>query len=250
MALPTVYAVGTTSAVVAGTCAPGIPAGTTTNDLLVVFIEAANEPLNAITGYTRIGSGAVIQATGLVTDLSAFYKVAGASESAPSITSTPQNHLIARIVGVRGAATTGTPINVVNTGLDNTTGTAFSIPGATTTVIDCLVFAALSTGTDVASTTHSSGYTNASLGSITERVDDWTTSGNGGGIAVCTGTKATSGAYSATTGSIVTGNTKAFMSFAVQPPQTAALPPLAPVMSAGGAYSASGPRLVTPRIWR
>lgn len=216
MPMPTVVAVGTVSAVTTGACTPGLPAGWAADDIQLLFVEAANEPLNAISGYTRISSGAVIQATGLVTDLSAFYRRAVAGDTAPSITSTPQNHLIARIVGVRGAVTTGSPINIVNTGLDNTTGTAFSIPGATTTAADCLVFAALSTGTDVTSTTMATGWTNASLGTVIEHIDNWTLSGNGGGIAVCSGTKAAAGIYSATTGTITTGNTKAFMSFAVQ----------------------------------
>jgi hypothetical protein len=224
MPMPTVYNVGTVSAVVGGACTPGIPAATTTNDILLLFVEAANEPLNAITGYTRIGSGAVVQAAGLVTDLSAFYKVAGASESAPSITSTPQNHLIARIIGVR-SADTAAPIHVVNTGLDNTTGVTFAVPGVTTTVADCLVFVALSTGTD-SNTATASGHTNANLGSITERIDNWTSSGNGGGINVCSGTKATAGATGTTSVTVSVGNTKATMTFAVQ--GATAEPPAAP----------------------
>jgi hypothetical protein len=228
MAIPTIVAVGTVSSVTTGACTPGIPAGNVADDILLLFVEAANEPLNAITNFTRIGSTAVVQSTGLVTDLSAFWKRSVGGDSAPSITSSPQNHLVARIVGVRGALTSGSPINIFNTGLDNTTGTTFSIPGATTTAADCLVFAALSTGTDVTSTTMATGWTNASLASpsIVEDIDNWNIVGNGGGIAVAHGGKAAAGAYSATTGSITTGNTKAFMSFAVQAPGVAAIPPI------------------------
>lgn len=218
MALPTIVAVGAVSSVVSGACTPGVHAGNLADDGQVLFVEAANEPLNAITGFTRIGSGAVVQATGLVTDLSAFIKRSVGGDTAPSITSTPQNHLTGRIVGVRGLDWTASPVNVVNVGVDNGTGTAFSIPGGTTTVADCLIFAALSTGTDVASTTKVSGWTNASLAnpSITEQIDNWTTSGNGGGIGVAAGGKATAGAYNATTGTLATiGDTKAFMSFAL-----------------------------------
>jgi hypothetical protein len=231
--MPTIVAVGTVGTATTGACTPGIPAGNAADDSLLLLVEARSEPMNAITGFTRIGSGAVIQATGLVTDLSAFYKRAVGGDSAPSITSTPQNHLIARIVGVRGCVTAGSPVNIVNTGLDNTTGTAFSIPGATTTAADCLVFAALSTGTDVTSTTMATGWTNASLAapSILEDIDNWNLVGNGGGIAVAHGGKAAAGAYSATTGSITTGNTKAFMSFAVQGAAAVAWAPTAPVMA-------------------
>jgi hypothetical protein len=145
-----------------------------------------------------------------------FWKRSVGGDTAPSITSTPQNHLIARIVGVSDAVTSGSPINVVNTGVDNTTGTAFSVLGATTTAADCLVFAGLSTGQDTLTAQLSGSFANASLGSVTTQINDWTNNGNGGGIAVCSGTKAAAGAYSATTGTLATGNTKAVMSFAVQ----------------------------------
>jgi hypothetical protein len=216
MPMPTLVAVGAVAAVATGACSPGLPAGWAADDIHLLFSEAANEPLNTITGFTRIGSTAVVQSAGLVTDLSAFWRRAVAGDTAPSITSTPQNHLIARIVGVRGATTAGSPINIFNTGLDNTTGTTFSIPGATTTAANCLIFAALSTGTDANSTTMASGWTNTNLTSITEDIDNWTNLGNGGGIAVAHGDKVTPGAYGATTGSVTTGNTKAFISFAVQ----------------------------------
>jgi hypothetical protein len=216
MGMPTIVAVGTVGTATTGACVPGLPAGWVADHIHLLFVEAANEPLNTITGFTRIGSTAVVQSTGLVTDLSAFWRRAVAGDTAPSITSSPQNHLIARIIGVSGAVTAGSPISIFTTGLDNTTGTTFSIPGATTTAANCLIFAALSTGTDANSTTMATGWTNANLTSITEDIDNWTTSGNGGGIAVAHGGKVAPGAYGTMTGSITTGNTKAFLSFAVR----------------------------------
>lgn len=223
MALPTVVAVGAVSQVTTGACTPGVHAGNLADDIQLLFVEAANEPLAAITGFTRVGAAAVVQSTGLVTDLSVFWKRSVGGDTAPSITSTPQNHLSARIIGIRGCITAGSPIaGTPATGLDNTTGTAFTIPAGTTGgIVDCLVIAALTTGTDVNSTTMATGWTNASLGSLTEQIDNWTVSGNGGGIAVAIGDKAGAGAYSATTGTLTTGNTKALMSFAVQGPQPA-----------------------------
>jgi hypothetical protein len=215
VALPTVVAVGAVSAVIGTACAPGVHAGNLADDIQVLFVEAQNEPLNAITGFTRIGSTAVVQATGMVTDLSAFWKRSVGGDTAPSITSTPQNHLIARIVGVRGCVTSGSPVHISNTGLDNTTGTTVTIPGATTTVADCLVFAAFSTGADSNTSQLSGSFTNAALGSITTQVNNWTNSGGGGGFAACSGTKAAAGAYGNTTAT-VTANTKAMMSFALQ----------------------------------
>jgi fibronectin-binding autotransporter adhesin len=240
VAVPAVVAVGAVSNVTTAACTPGIPTGTAAGDLLLVFIESANEPINATAGWSNVGVGVVQQATGLVTSITVRWKIAGAGEVSPSLTSTPQNHMIARIVGVRGANQTS-PINITATGVDNTTGTAFSIPGATTTVADCLVVAALATGTDVASTTMTTGWTNASLATLTERVDNWAASGNGGGIAVATGSKATAGAYSATTGTLTTGNTKAFMSFAVAPATTVAFSGTATLTATGTLGAAATP---------
>lgn len=219
MAPPTVVAVGAVGTATTGACTPGVHAGNLADDIQLLWVEAANEPLNAITGFTRIGSGAVIQSTGLVTDLSVFWKRSVGGDTAPSITSTPQNHLIARIVGVRGAVTSGSPIHVSNTGLDNVADTAISIPGASTTAAgDYLVFAGFTTGADTNTSQLSGSFTNASLGSVTTQVNDWTISGNGGGIACCSGTFTSTGtsAYSATTATLAAANTAAMMSFAVQ----------------------------------
>lgn len=227
MALPTIVAMGTVSAVIGTACTPGVHAGNQADDIQVLFVEAQNEPLNTITGFTRIGSSAVVQATGMVTDLSAFWKRSVGGDTAPSITSTPQNHLIARIVGVRGCVTSGSPVHVFATGLDNTTGTGpIAIPGTTTTVADCLVFAAFSTGADTNTSQLSGSFTNANLGSIATQVNNWTNSGGGGGLACCSGNKATAGAYGNTAATLTVGNTKAMMSFALQGAAAAAGPPI------------------------
>ena len=84
MPMPTLNAVGTVTAVATGACVPGLPAGWAADDFHLLFVEAANEPLNAISGFTRIGSTAVVQSTGLVTDLSAFWRRAIAGDTAPS----------------------------------------------------------------------------------------------------------------------------------------------------------------------
>ena len=93
-----------------------------------------------------------------------------------------------------------------------------SIDGLTTTAIDCLILAAVTTGTDVASTTHIGTWANASLGSpaVTEQVDNWVSSGTGGGIGAATGGKEAAGAVSATTATLVTANTQARFCMALQ----------------------------------
>ena len=223
MAIPTFVAAGTQAQTAnaggAGPVTPGLPAGIAANDILILMVEAANEPVNAISGWANVGSGAVVQATGLVTDLTVRWLRYTGSESAPAVSITGANHVIARIAAFRGCVTSGSPINgtpAVNA--DNGTTTAFSIPGGTTTAVDCLVVAALSTGTDVTSTAMASGWTSTTTFSptLTEFFDNWHVTGNGGGFAAAYGGRAASGAYNAITGTLTTGNTKATMSFALQ----------------------------------
>jgi hypothetical protein len=219
--IPTFVAAGTAANTATGggtSITPGLPAGIAADDILVVAIEAANEPINATTGWTNIGSGTVAQATGLITGLTLRWHRYTGSAPSTTFTLTTGNHLVGRIAAFRGCVTAGSPINGTPAVLsDNGTTTAFSIPAGTTSVADCLVVAAVATGTDVTSLVHATGWTNASLASpaVTEFFDNWNATGNGGGFAAAYGGKATAGAYNATTGTLTTGNTKACMSFAL-----------------------------------
>jgi hypothetical protein len=218
--MPTFVAAGAVASATTAAIAPAIPAGTLANDILICFVETGQQPVATPTGWALVGGAAVVQATGLVTDHTIFWKRAVGGDTAPSLATTPQpqNHILARIIGIRGCVTSGSPINgTPATGLDNVaTATAFSIPGGTTTAVDCLVVVALSAGLDLSGTSFATGWTNVSLASLTERVDNGVISGNGGVIAAATGAMAVAGAYSATTGSLSNASTKAMMSFALQ----------------------------------
>jgi hypothetical protein len=211
-------ATGTTSA------SPALPAGWALNDILVLGVETGNQTVNAITGYSNVGTGIVQSATGAVTALTVRWKRATGSESAPSVGVTSGDHIVARLMAIRGCVTTGTPFDTPATGTDTATGTGFSIPGGTTLGIDRLIVAAIAVGTDTATAQVTGTPTNASLAGIAVRINNWSATGNGGGFAMITGEKAVAGAYSATAGTLATGNTKAMMSFAligeVPPPRT------------------------------
>jgi hypothetical protein len=219
--IPQVAAVGaqanTANAGGSGALSVPLPAGVVAGQILILVVEAANEPINAIAGWTNVGTGTVVQANGVITDLTIRWMRATGSDTAPSVQATPQNHLVARIMSVYGCVTTGSPISGTPAVLaDNGTTAAFSIPGGTTANADCLVVAALSTGTDVTSTAMASGWTSTTTfadPSLTEQMDNWHVTGNGGGFALAVGGKATAGAYNAITGTLTTGNTKACMSF-------------------------------------
>lgn len=212
MPIPTVYAVGAVASGI-GAVTPGLPAGTLPDDVLILLLENQDATVvGVVTGYTDIQTS--FANSGTITRLAARWKRAVAGEAAPSVPD-PGDHVVARIIGVRGCIPSGNPVNISVQSTELLSDTTVSIPGATTTRTDCLVIAAFSTGTDVASTAHATGWTNASLGSVTEQVDNWVIDNGGGGIGACSGTKATVGAYSATTATCVTANFKALISFAL-----------------------------------
>ena len=91
-----------------------------------------------------------------------------------------------------------------------------SAPGATTTIHDCLVVITAARGDDNAGAAFSS-WTNSDLANLTEQFDDGTTQGNGGGLAVVTGEKATAGSYGATTATLAVNSSKGFMTIALKP---------------------------------
>ncbi len=151
------------------------------------------------------------------------------------------NHKIAQIITFRGCTTTGNPWDVISTGTA-TTSTSVSIPGATTTVVDTLVVAMVSWATDTA-TAQASAWANADLGSVAEIDDVGTSTGNGGGFSVATGTKAVAGAYGATTATLANTSVQSLMTIALKPPGAGGAPgrillnesPFSsPIITAGG----------------
>jgi hypothetical protein len=213
MPMPTVYAVGTVASGTAGVT-PGLPAGTQADDILILLLENQDATVvGAVTGYADVQNS--FANSGTITRLSLRWKRAVAGEAAPSVPD-PGDHVVARIIGVRGCPPGGSPVNVSFQSTELVADTSVSIPGGTTTKPDCLIIAAFSTGTSVASTAHASAWTNASLGSVTEQVDNWVVDGGGGGFGAASGTKALPGVYSATTATCVTANFKALVSVALQ----------------------------------
>ena len=221
MPMPSVYAVGAVASSTGAIITPGIPAGTDANDVCLLLHEM--DPvlnaavLGAVTGYADVLNSPVSQTGGLPTRLTARWHRATGPESGTVSVPAVTNHHSARIIGVRGCVTGGNPWNVTAAGTQNDTLTAVTFPVLTTTAIDCLIINAVATGTDVASTTHISAFTNANLANIAEQVDNWVASGTGGGIGACSGERAALAApLAATTATLVTGNFKAMITIAFQ----------------------------------
>ena len=96
--------------------------------------------------------------------------------------------------------------------------TSGSIAGTTTTVDKTFVVTAIATShPDSSGTSNFSSWTNANLSSLTERTDDTTNKGNGGGIGIATGEKASSGDYGSTSVTCGSNTYKGMMSIAIKP---------------------------------
>lgn len=218
MVMPSVVNV---AAVASGTAniTPALPTGLATNDILLMFGEnqetTAGLPATPA-GWNLVGTGSVTVTTGTITRLTAWWRRIAGGESAPTIVD-PGDHMVARVMAVRGCKAIGNPWNQVTTGTETVSDTSVSIPGVTTTAPDCLVVAAFSTGIDTASGQVTGGtWANASLTSVTEQMNSWATAGLGGGLGVATGEKATPGVVSATTATVATAAQKSLLTIALE----------------------------------
>ncbi len=200
-----------------GAIIPALPLGLQLNDIMLLFVETANEAVSTPATWTIVADSP--QGTGTAagvaaTRLSVFWKRATATEVAPTVAD-PGDHAIGQILAFRGCIDSGNPWDVTS-GNTGASSTSVSIPGDTTTVVNCLVVLAVSNITDTA-TPQTSGYVNTDLANLTERTDINTISGNGGGFAVVTGEKAAIGAYAATTATLANASEQGRISIALKP---------------------------------
>ena len=220
---PTFVAAGAVSSST-GAITPALPTGRATGDILLLFLETANQAISITNQnggtWTEVTSSP--QGTGTAggtsaTRLTAFWSRYNGTQGNPTV-SDSGNHQLGRIIAIRGAAASGNPWNITAGGVEATADTSGSIPGATTTVGNTLVVTAIATSLpDSSSTTRFSAWTNANLTSVTERTDNSVSSGNGGGLGIATGVKATAGAYGNTAVTLATSASKGMMSIAIKP---------------------------------
>ncbi len=221
--IPTFVAAG---AVAYGTGAitPALPSGIATNDILLLFLETANQTISisnqnggAWSQVTNSPQGTGTGGSSGSTALTVFWSRYNGSQGAPT-TSSSGNHQIGRMIAIRGATTSGNPWDVTAGGVDATASTTATIPGATTTVANTLVVVAVGTGLPSSNgTSNFSAWTNSNLSSLTERTDNTRNAGVGGGLGSATGGKATAGAYGNTTVTLAASAKKAMMSIAIKP---------------------------------
>lgn len=176
-----------------------LPTGVLQNDILVLCIQTSNENMAAPTGYSRLGPsngiGAAVAAGS--TRLQLYWKRAGSSESAPTLTDAG-DHTYGVMFRVRGCPTVGDPFRMLGQNWKFTASTTGTGDKGTTRSDNSLIVTIWAHALDQAGAA-ASAPTNADLTSVTEQFDDSTTDGTGGGIAIVSGVKATAGEVGATT---------------------------------------------------
>lgn len=184
MAGPAFRAIGT-QGLNLGNCAPGIPAGTTTNDILICIVSGVSPAAMVWPGGWTEVVAPIVMATNHKFEVR--WKRAGASESAPTITaSSGTGVMLGRILGWTGCPVEGNPIDQVGTPAVIPAGTATLTYGAITpTVLDTEVMLCGGDNTGVTV----SGYAASGVSSFTERHDSLTATGTGASLHFASGTK-------------------------------------------------------------
>ena len=182
---PLVRGVGAASHSAAG-ITPGRPDGTVEGDLMLMVCETRNQTITCTDWAEAPDSPQSV--TGQNTTRLTILFVVETSGGVNRTTNDSGNHQIGRIIGIEaGTFNVADPFDVSAGGIQEDV-TAVSIPGGTTTVADCLIFAAV-TGhiPDAVGSTEFSGWTNPDLSAVTERMDDATNRGDGGALGAATG---------------------------------------------------------------
>ena len=221
MALPTYVAAGASDNNIAALSLP-LPTGWAAGDIHLLLVETANEAVTTPTGYTELGvqanRGSGTAAGTDATRLAVYWRRAVAGDTDPVAVADAGNHAVGIIAGFRGCITTGNPWDVFADSVEATSDTSVSITGVTTTVADCLVIYAFTSGFDAGTDQMSGAPSNASLANLTQRFDANGAAGNGGTIVLVTGEKATAGATGTLTATLLNASRKGQLVLALKPP--------------------------------
>ena len=214
---PTVVGTGAVAASVSG-ITPAFPGSLAVDDVILGIGESvggANFPTIATNGFAHIASDGtpispVVQ--GINTQLSVVWRRYDGVVTAHAWGDSG-DHNIGAYLAVRGCPTTGNPWHIASVASTPTSSTALAWPGVTTTVPDTLILEIACTSADIG-TAQITSITNGNYTSITEQIDAATALGTGGVIICYSATFAGQGATGASTGTVVTAGTKAYMTIA------------------------------------
>lgn len=229
-----------------GAVTPGLPANMQQGDLMVMFVETANEAVTAPQsgsplagdGWTQAGSSPQGHSLTDATRLTVFYKFRGASQAAVTVPD-PGDHVVAQIIALR-AVDMAAPFNATDGSAASVATTSPSVAGITTTAADAFVFAVIGNGRDTNSAQFSN-WTNTTLSTAPsyfagEILDAFTNSSNGGGFGVAVGRLSTAGSTGATGATSADSRIPVYWAGAVAP-RTTSLPAINSVVSTNGVAS-------------
>ena len=196
---------------------PAFPASISANDCL--FTVAECEGITSPGAYTLPSGWAHVTGSpiqeGTNTRLWVIWARYDGVFTAPSLGDSG-DHNVGRMIAIRGCPTTGNPWDIASSATEATSDASATWPGVTTTVDDTLILEIISTGADVASTAQLGTLTNTNYTSITKQMDNWISTGNGGGFGMVTGIKATLGATGQSTATMATPSTKCLITLALK----------------------------------
>lgn len=221
MALPEIRAVGT---VASGTAAitPGLPSGTEPGDLLLGWFESggATTETEANTAIELAGWTVIHSEKKGNTRLTVAYKRATGTGDRRTTNDTG-DHQIGRLIALKkGTFNEEEPIHKSAISTQAKTKSV-KCPSVETTIAECLIFNSASGNLpDPVENKENTEFTspvNSGLGSLTERIDNATSAGDGGALLVISGTKATAGVVEETTDTATTEAERVCSTIAIAP---------------------------------
>lgn len=218
MALPTFVALGATSGSLTA-ISPALPAGIATNDILVMIMDTARTEAAGLANEAG-GTWNLIDFSEGATNaprITGWWSRYNGTQTAPTSTDSG-NHQMAFIAAIRGCLASGDPVGVSSKGLEDTSDTTVSMPGATTPETDCFVLACGAINeVSVHSQITAGDEANADLANFTSRRQVGMALSLGATLVMFTGEKATAGAFGATTMTLGLGSqTKAYLTIALK----------------------------------
>lgn len=209
MPMPTFVASG---GFVSGAAAlsPAFPASDVqANDIALLVIEQCNEGTRSAPagGWAEVTNSPQAVSSGAVAGsvrLNVYWlRCAGNEDGTTVSVADSGDHQTAEIFIFRGCKTSGNPWNGTPQGSTQAATTSYSATGYTTSAANCMAVICTATDKDLNDTAIlTAGPTNENLTNLTVRRQQSVNTGQGGGLIVITGEKASAGALGNTTGTV------------------------------------------------
>lgn len=216
MAAPAVVNVGTVASGTT-TITPAKPAGAAVGHFLVTLAESVGNQIYTLpTGWAHFLNSPVNLDT--TTRLTTIYRFDDGS-AAPALALPGGNHAVGRMIAISGVRATGNPWDVAPSPVTEAVADTSATWNAVTTVTnECLMLFCIATGRDIANTAEMGALTGGTgLTSVTERMDNWISTGTGGGMGLVTAEKLTAGSTGTPGATMVGTDGKALLTVALAP---------------------------------